>query len=159
MAPGGASLAVEVEVAWGPLLEPEPIVVGRVLEELGRLLQHVLALPLLGAVLGLHVVLDRLATGCLWFRRRHGCRRGRRRRWRDRLGDGRHGLGRRWGQRRLVVTGGRGLGRPGLSGWWRVVLPLLPGGVRAFLLGPLPRRVGVGAQVRLGVRGRRTIVE
>ena len=38
---------LEVEVARGLLLEPEPVVLRRLLEELGRLLQHVLALGLL----------------------------------------------------------------------------------------------------------------
>ena len=39
---GAERLAVEVEVARRALLEPEPVVIRRVLEELGRLLQHVL---------------------------------------------------------------------------------------------------------------------
>ena len=38
---------LEVEVSRGLLLEPEPVVLRRLLEELGRLLQHVLALGLL----------------------------------------------------------------------------------------------------------------
>ena len=36
-------LAVEVEVARRALLEPQPIVLGRVLEELGCLLEYILA--------------------------------------------------------------------------------------------------------------------
>jgi hypothetical protein len=36
--------AVEVEIAWRALLEPQSIVIGRLLEELGRLLQNVLVL-------------------------------------------------------------------------------------------------------------------
>ena len=39
--------AVEVEVARRPLLEPQPVVIRRVLEELRRLLEHVFALGLL----------------------------------------------------------------------------------------------------------------
>ena len=42
------SLAVEVEVARRPLLEPEPVVIRRVLEKLGRLLEHVVSIPLRG---------------------------------------------------------------------------------------------------------------
>src|SRR4051794_46060 len=38
---------LEVEVARGLLLEPEPVVLGRLLEELGGLLQHVVAVGLL----------------------------------------------------------------------------------------------------------------
>ena len=40
-----AGLLVEVEVPRGLLLEPEPVVLGRLLEEVGRLLEHVLAPP------------------------------------------------------------------------------------------------------------------
>jgi hypothetical protein len=36
--------ALEVEVLWRALLEPEPIVLGRVLEKLRRLLEHVIGL-------------------------------------------------------------------------------------------------------------------
>src|SRR5579884_2094643 len=64
MAPPGASLTLEVEVSRRALFEPQAIVVGRILEELGRLLQHVPLLPLwlslLTRVLGLHVVLHGL---------------------------------------------------------------------------------------------------
>src|SRR3954454_906144 len=50
----GAPSAVEVEIARRALLEPEPIVLGRLLQELGCLLQHVLGLALLrGAAFGL----------------------------------------------------------------------------------------------------------
>src|SRR5260370_40073121 len=46
-------LLVEVEVAWRTLLEPEPVVVRRVLQELGRLLEHVVFLrPSLRIALG-----------------------------------------------------------------------------------------------------------
>jgi hypothetical protein len=41
--PPPGRLLVEVEVLGGALLEPQAIVVGRVLKELGRLLEHVLA--------------------------------------------------------------------------------------------------------------------
>jgi hypothetical protein len=36
--------AVEIEIAWRLLLEPEPVVVGRVLKEVGRFLEDVVAL-------------------------------------------------------------------------------------------------------------------
>src|ERR1700726_4453189 len=46
-------LLVEVEVAWWTLLEPEPVVVRRVLQELWRLLKHVVFLrPSLRIALG-----------------------------------------------------------------------------------------------------------
>src|SRR5260370_26383301 len=46
-------LLVEVEVAWRTLLEPEPVVVRRVLQELRRLLDHVVFLrPSLRIALG-----------------------------------------------------------------------------------------------------------
>jgi hypothetical protein len=35
-------LLVEVEVPWRALLEPEPLLLGRIAQELGRLLEHVL---------------------------------------------------------------------------------------------------------------------
>src|SRR5436309_621980 len=60
MAPGRASLTVEIEVPRRALLEPQPIMIRRVLEELGRLLEHVLALCLVPGVLILHAVLRRL---------------------------------------------------------------------------------------------------
>src|SRR3954469_16846107 len=43
-APSGARLIVEVEVARRLLLEPQAVVLGRLLEEVGRLLEHVLLL-------------------------------------------------------------------------------------------------------------------
>src|SRR5579862_1876863 len=45
MAPREASLTVEIEVARGALLEPQSVVVGRVLEKVRRLFEHVLAFP------------------------------------------------------------------------------------------------------------------
>src|SRR5947209_3896841 len=95
MAPLGPSLvpdrgcsAVEVEILRRLLLEPEAVVVGRVLEEFGRLLEYVLfVLATLAGGGTLHVVLDRLAAGgrCtlpggvvslrrVWRRRRGGLR-------------------------------------------------------------------------------------
>src|SRR5438045_7507219 len=53
----GASLTVEVEVAGWTLLEPEAVVIGSVMEELRRFLEHVLAT---GLLLVLNVVLSRL---------------------------------------------------------------------------------------------------
>ena len=42
----GARLLVEVEVARRALLEPEPLLLGRVAQELGRLLEHVLGVAI-----------------------------------------------------------------------------------------------------------------
>src|SRR5947209_1299527 len=74
MAPGGWSLVVEVEVARGALLEPEPVVVRRVLEEVRRLLEHVLAPSGLGQALARlgHVAFGaRCGRGC-YLRTRRG---------------------------------------------------------------------------------------
>ena len=48
----GRGSLVEVEVLRRALLEPQAVVVGRVLQELRRLLEHVVALDLLELVLG-----------------------------------------------------------------------------------------------------------
>src|SRR5579872_2675321 len=73
MAPLEASLSVEVEVPGRPLLEPQPVVVGRVLKEFGGFLQDVLLVVVgpvvlgtvaLSLVLGL-VALELVALGVL----------------------------------------------------------------------------------------------
>jgi hypothetical protein len=85
--PKCVALAVEVEVAGRPLLEPEPVVIRRVLEKLGCLLEHVLSIPLRG-LRGLHVELGGLfaeMAGRIWSwrpRRDVAWRRRSCRRWR-----------------------------------------------------------------------------
>src|SRR2546421_4739923 len=62
------ALLVEVEVPGGLLLEPEPVVLGRLLEELGRLLEYVLTPgrlrgALWGRLRSLGVLRDRVGVG------------------------------------------------------------------------------------------------
>src|SRR3954451_1726382 len=85
----GAS-AVEVEVARGALLEPEPVVLRRLLEEVGRLLEQVLTVGLVVGRDDVGLVRGRLRVG-------RGRLRGRR---------GRRVVARGW----RVVRGGRLLG-------------------------------------------------
>ena len=51
-----SELLAEIEVPRGLLLEPEPVVLGRVLQELGRLLEDVLVARLLGLVARLRLL-------------------------------------------------------------------------------------------------------
>src|SRR4051812_35734106 len=91
-ASSGARLIVEVEVARRLLLEPEPVVLRRLLEEVGRLLEHVL--------------LARLGIRWLGLDRLGGCGPGRCRRL-----VGARVVVDRWGRRRVervVQDGGAG---------------------------------------------------
>src|SRR5205807_4352691 len=127
--PPTGCLLVEVEVLWRALLEPQPVVVRRVLQKLGGLLERVVlaglalfavlgllaALGLLAVLdlLGLDVVFDGLASEVI------GARLGRGRRWR--LG-GRWGRGRLGGKYLWLLGDERFLGLPG-----RLVGPALLG--------------------------------
>jgi hypothetical protein len=108
--------AVEIEIAWRLLLEPEPVVVGRVLKEVGRFLEDVVALlarflldragnVVLGSLLA---VIERLVSrvGLSFLVLRHGLVTS---------------LGRRadrsWSGHGRLATGQRGL-------WLRLVLVL-----------------------------------
>src|SRR5579884_4430212 len=67
---GRVALAVEVEVARGALLKPETVVIRRVLEEVRRLLQHVLAFGNGWSWLLLDVIFGRLLIEVVGGRRR-----------------------------------------------------------------------------------------
>ncbi len=119
--PDGPSLVVEVEVARGALLEPEPVVIRRVLEEVGRLLEHVLTLSRLR-----RPVLELLpSTSCSIVSCSRSKSSGAAGRWRSppKTGSaaplGRRGLAgsalERAARRRLVGLEARGLGRHALA--------------------------------------------